>query len=76
MTSAQQVRNVLHEEYHDLIVEDQRDGSAIVRDACQTVQDGGFPVSEMLYRCADLLADQGFVIALVRDRDGVYLNAH
>jgi hypothetical protein len=36
----------------------------------------GFPVSETLYRCADLLADSGFVIVLVRDEDGVYLNAH
>jgi len=35
-----------------------------------------FPVSETLYRCADLLADSGFGIALLRDEDGVYLNAH
>jgi hypothetical protein len=76
MTSAQQVRNVLHEEYRDLIIEDQQDGSAVVRDACAPVQEGGFPVSETLYRCADLLADSGFVIVLVRDKNGVYLNAH
>jgi hypothetical protein len=80
MTSAQQVRNVLLEEYRDLIVEDQEDGSAVVRDARATTsaQDDplGFPVSETLYRCADLLADSGFIIALIRDEDGVYLNAH
>ena len=31
MTSAQQVRNVLLDEYRDLIIEDQDDGSAVVR---------------------------------------------
>ena len=89
MTSAQQVRNVLSEEYRDLIVEAQNDGSTVVRDMIafnidiipdvhvRTPFDGrGFPVSETLCRCADLLADEGFVIALVRDEDGVYLNAH
>jgi len=80
MTSAQQVRNVLLEEYQDLIVEDQDDGSAVVRDVTATsapgVETRGFPVSETLCRCADLLADSGFIIALVRDGDGVYLNAH
>lgn len=76
MTSAQQVRNVLSEEYRDLIVEAQDDGSTVVRDANATDDTRGFPVSETLCRCADLLADSGFVIALVRDEDGVYLNAH
>jgi hypothetical protein len=80
MTSAQQVRNVLFEEYRELTVEDQEDGGAVVRDMSvpSSLQDGppGFPVSETLYRCADLLADSGFVIALVRDEDGVYLNAY
>lgn len=80
MTSAQQVRNVLSEEYRDLIVEGQDDGSAVVRDASADASIAsdprGFPVSEMLCRCADLLADSGFIIALVRDEDGVYLNAH
>jgi hypothetical protein len=79
MTSAQQVRSVLIDEYRDLIVEDQDDGSAVVRDANATVraqdEPAGFPVSETLYRCADLLADSGFVISLIRDEDGVYLNA-
>jgi hypothetical protein len=80
MTSAQQVRSVLLDEYRDLVIEDQADGSAVVRDAGAPSQDDGeprgFPVTETLCRCADLLADSGFVIALVRDEDGVYLNAH
>ena len=76
MTSAQQVRNVLSEEYRDLIVEAQNDGSTVVRDMSAADDTRGFPVSETLCRCADLLADEGFVIALVRDKDGVYLNAH
>jgi hypothetical protein len=79
MASAQQVRNVLLEEYRDLIVEDQN-GSAVVREASSStgavVDARVFPVSETLCRCADLLADSGFAIALVRDEDGVYLNAH
>jgi len=66
------------EEYRDLIVEDQVDGSAVVRDATASpgADTRSFPVSETLCRCADLLADSGFAIALVRDEDGVYLNAH
>jgi hypothetical protein len=77
MASAQQVRNVLLEEYRDLIVEDLDDGTAVVREAAVVTDDvGRFPVSETLYRCADLLADSGFGIALLRDEDGVYLNAH
>jgi hypothetical protein len=80
MTSAQQVRNVLLEEYRDLIVEDQDDGSAVVREVTaasdSVAETRRFPVSETLCRCADLLADSGFAIALVRDEDGVYLNAH
>ena len=47
-----------------------------VRDLPHGVSARSFPVSETLYRCANLLADSGFVIALVRDKDGVYLNAH
>ena len=76
MTSAQQVRNVLSGQYRDLIVEDLADGGAVVRDGNAADDTRGFPVSETLCRCADLLADQGFFIALVRDEDGVYLNAH
>jgi hypothetical protein len=80
MASAQQVRNVLLEEYRDLIVEDLDDGSAVVREAPAQVANAAdlrrFPVSDTLYRCADLLADSGFAIALLRDEDGVYLNAH
>jgi hypothetical protein len=80
MAVAEQVRNVLSGEYRDLIVEDMDDGSTIVRDAsaeASAAEDTGrFPVSDTLCRCADLLADSGFVIALVRDEDGVYLNAH
>lgn len=80
MTSAQLIRNVLLDEYRDLTVEDLGDGSAVVRDTNGLVPAAaashGFPVSETLYRCADLLADSGFAIALVRDEDGVYLNAH
>jgi len=80
MTSAQQVRNVLLEEYRDLVIEDQADGSAVVRDVHASEGDAAnprsFPVSETLCRCADLLADSGFGIVLVRDEEGVYLNAH
>ena len=77
MTSAQLVRNVLSDEYQDVIVEDLADGSTVVRDArAQPIAAGGFPVSDTLYRCADVLADSGFVIVLVRDKDGVYLSAH
>jgi hypothetical protein len=79
MTSAEQVRNVLLESSHELDIEAQDDGSAVVRDrsagAAGADHTQGFPVSETLYRCADLLADSGFMIALVRDKDGVYLNA-
>lgn len=77
MTSVEQVRNVLSAECRDLIVEHQADGSAVVRDARASQADSrGFPASETLYRCANLLADSGFIIVLVRDKDGVYLNAH
>jgi hypothetical protein len=80
MTSAEAVRNVL-EDCEDLVVEDLADGSAMVShgtpldlatagDACS------FPVTEELHRCADLLADAGFVVALVKGERGVYLNAH
>ena len=78
MTCAEQVRNVLTEEYRDLIVEDLNDGSTVVRDtSVEAAADSrGFPASETLCRCADLLAYSGFIIALVRDEDGVHLNAH
>ena len=80
MTSVEQVRNVLSDAYQDLVIEHQADGSAVVRDVSARepgqAESRGFPASETLYRCADLLADSGFVIAMVRDKDGVYLNAH
>lgn len=80
MTNAELVRNVL-DEYgfeevaSDLIVEDVRDGSAVVRhDAVETpVQ--AFPVTDELSRAADALSDAGFVVALVKDDDGVHINA-
>lgn len=79
MTSAEQVRSVLLNNYRSLVVEDQGDGSAVVRDATapQAAQRDPrtFPVSETLYRCADFLAYSGFAIVLVRDKNGVYLNA-
>jgi hypothetical protein len=81
MTSAQLVRKVLLEEYRDLTIEDLNDGGALVRDtssshaAAANDRRSGFPVSETLYRCADVLADSGFAVALLRDENGVYLNA-
>ena len=81
MTSAEQVRNVL-DDCRDFIVEDLADGSAMV---CHSVRPAAllehedqrsFPVTEELHRCADLLADAGFVVALVKGEQGVYLNAH
>jgi hypothetical protein len=81
MTSAQRVRKVLLEEYRNLTIEDLADGGALVRDASAAHaapangRQSGFPVSETLYRCADVLADSGFAVALLRDEDGVYLNA-
>jgi hypothetical protein len=84
MTSAEQVRSVLDDyrelDAHDLVVEDLADGSAMVchsappkidRDRYQR----SFPVTEELHRCADLLSDAGFVVALVKGERGVYLNA-
>ena len=51
MASAQQVRNVLLEEYRDLIVEDQDDGSAVVRESASAPAEAAetrtFPVSEV-----------------------------
>jgi len=42
-----------------------------------TIEDErSFPVTEELHRCADRLADAGFVVALVKGENGVYLNAH
>jgi hypothetical protein len=77
MSSAELVRKVLMNDYRELNVEDLADGGAVVRDAsAPTDAPDGFPVSDMLHRCADLLADSGFAVALVRDADGVYLNAH
>jgi hypothetical protein len=81
MTSAEQVRNVL-DDCRDMVIEDLDDGSAMV---CHSVTTGervqaedrrSFPVTEELHRCADLLADAGFVVALVKGERGVYLNAH
>ena len=81
MTSAEQVRNVL-DDSQDLVVEDLADGSAMV---CHSMPPAGlsddefqrgFPVTQELHRCADLLADAGFVVALVKGEQGVYLNAH
>lgn len=82
MSSAELVRKVLLSEYRELNIEDLADGGAVVRDSGAAHQLSaqatavGFPVSETLYRCADLLADSGFAVALVRDERGVYLNAH
>ena len=89
MTSAEQVRNVLDacrdlvlDDCRDLIIQDLADGSAMV---CHSMPPAklvasedqrGFPVTKELYRCADLLADAGFVVALVKGKQGVYLNAH
>jgi hypothetical protein len=80
MSSAEQVRKVLLNEYRELTIEDLDDGGAVVRDTstpqpATASETGGFPVTETLYRCADLLADSGFAVALVRDAHGVYLNA-
>lgn len=78
MTSADQVRRVLLDAQRDLVVEEQPDGAAVVRDPQVVLasSDGrGFPVSDSLTYCANILADSGFAIALVRDQQGVYLNA-
>lgn len=78
MSSAELVRKILLNEYRELSIEDLADGGAVVRDAGAggSALKTGFPVSETLYRCADLLAHSGFAVALVRDDQGVYLNAH
>ena len=82
MSSAELVRKVLLNEYRELMIQDLDDGGAVVRDTNTLHQQSatgaaaGFPVTETLYRCADLLADSGFAVALVRDEQGVYLNAH
>ncbi len=78
MSSAELVRKVLLGEYRELSIEDLAEGGAVVRDASAggSVATTGFPVSDTLYRCADLLASSGFAVALVRDDQGVYLNAH
>ena len=81
MSSAELVRKVLLQEYRELTIEDLADGGAVVRDTSTAHQQSaqgttaGFPVTETLYRCADLLQDSGFAVALVRDEHGVYLNA-
>jgi hypothetical protein len=78
MTSAEQVRRVLSEAHRDLMIEDLEEGGAVVREAsCQATANSacGFPVSERLSQCANLLADSGFAIAMVRDHQGVYLTA-
>ena len=81
MSSAELVRKILLEQYRELKIEDLDDGGAVVRDASvphdasNSEANRGFPVTPTLYRCADLLADSGFAVALVRDANGVYLNA-
>ena len=53
------------------------DGSAMVchSDPVPEVDQASFPVTEELHRCADLLSDAGFIVALVKGERGVYLNA-
>ena len=78
MTSADQVRRVLQDAHHDdIVIEDLDDGGALVRDPHLMIVDDvrRFPVSETLARCADLLSESGFAVAMVRDERGVYLNA-
>ena len=80
MTNAELVRNVLDESGieetgADLVVEDVRDGSAVVRHDAGETSDEAFPVTEELSRAADALSDAGFVVALVKDDGGVHINA-
>ena len=80
MTNAELVRNVLDESgleetAADLVVEDVRDGSAVVRHDAIVTPDEAFPVTHELSRAADALSDAGFVVALVKDDDGVHINA-
>ena len=80
MTNAQLVRNVLDESgleetSADLVVEDVRDGSAVVRHDAFDAPNEAFPVTEELSRAADALSDAGFVVALVKDDGGVHINA-
>ena len=80
MTNAELVRNVLEESVlddtgADLVVEAVRDGSALVRHDAAETPDEGFPVTEELSRAADALSEAGFVVALVKDDDGVHINA-
>jgi hypothetical protein len=81
MTSAEQVRNVL-DDCQDLVIEDLADGGAIVCHSAPAARkhvsqhQHGFPVTQELHHCADLLADAGFVVALVKGEQGVYLSAH
>ena len=80
MTNAELVRNVLDENgleevATDLVVEDVRDGSAVVRHDASDAPDEAFPVTEELSRAADALSDAGFVVALLKDDDGVHINA-
>ena len=80
MTNAELVRNVLDEHGleelgTDLVVEDVRDGSAVVRHDAIETPDEAFPVTDELSRAADALSDAGFVVALVKDHDGVHINA-
>ena len=80
MTNAELVRNVLEESgleetATDLVVEDVRDGSAVVRHDASDTPDEAFPVTEELSRAADALSDAGFVVALVKGDDGVHINA-
>ena len=85
MTSAEQVRSVLDDyrdlDVKDLVVEDLADGSAMVCHSEPPAEldaagyQRSFPVTDELHRCANLLSDAGFVVALVKGERGVYLNA-
>ena len=80
MTNAELVRNVLDESglEHtgaELVVEDLRDGSAVVRHDAGETPEEAFPVTDELSRAADALTDAGFVVALVKDEDEVHIVA-
>ncbi len=80
MTDAESVRAVLEESgleeaSVDLVVEEVRDGSTTVRHDLVEASDEAFPVTAELNRAADALSDAGFVVALVKDDDGVHINA-
>jgi hypothetical protein len=67
---------------HGYTVEDPGDGSAVVRyggNGATTARSGRperrFWVSAELRLCGDALADAGFLIAMLKDADGVYIKA-